>query len=68
MSLLADIAHGETDTADWFFLLAAIFAVVAAVFYAVAQQQRPNSPDWIRWAPVMLSLAVGCAAAGFLVL
>lgn len=64
MSILADIAEGETNWADLFFLFAVIFAGLAAVLYAVAVRE----PQATRWAPVTLSLAVGLAALGWLVL
>ena len=62
MSIIADIASGETDTADLFFLFAVFLAVVAAILYAMRDARV------VRFAPVTLSLAVGCAALAWLVL
>jgi hypothetical protein len=62
MSLLADIANGEVDTADLFFLFAVFLAVIAAGLYAALQ------PRVIRWAPVALSLSAACAWLALLVL
>lgn len=59
--ILSDIFSGEVDWADTFFLIASIFAVIAAVLYATA-------PRPVSWAPVLLSAAVGCGFFGFLLL
>ena len=58
--MLADIASGNLDAADVFFLIATIVAVLAAVLYAVTE------PRALRWAPVALSLAVAGIAFGLL--
>ena len=63
MSILADIANGNLDTADLFFLFAVFLAVLAAILYALADR-----PQVIRFAPVALSLAVGCGFLALLVL
>ena len=60
--MLADIASGNTDTADVFFLIAVIFGVLAAVFYASRRTEITF------WAPVLLSLAVASSALAWLVL
>jgi predicted neutral ceramidase superfamily lipid hydrolase len=60
--MLADILSGELDLADAVFLVAFILAVVAAVFYAVAQ------PHIARWAPVAVALAVAGIAFGLMAL
>jgi hypothetical protein len=60
--MIADIASGEVDTADLFFLFAILLGVLAAILYAVLEARIT------RWAPVALSLAVTCVAVGFLVL
>ena len=62
MTLLADIAHGHVDGADTFFLIAVILAVFAAIAYA------SRRADVIPWAPVLLSLAVGSVALGWVLL
>ena len=66
MSILAvddGIWQGNLNLADAFFLIATILAVLAAILYSLT----PPRPA-IRWAPVALSLAVGCAAFSWLVL
>jgi hypothetical protein len=60
--MIAAIASGNSDTAEIFFLVAMILAVLAAVAYAVRRT------DVIVWAPVLLSLAVASAALAWLVL
>lgn len=60
--MLADIAHGHVDGADVFFLLATILAVFATLAYA------SRRTDALPWAPVLLSLAVACAAFAWLLL
>jgi hypothetical protein len=59
--MIAEIASGEVDTADLFFLFAVILAAVATVLCAVTSAIT-------RWAPVALSAAVAFASAGWLVL
>jgi hypothetical protein len=60
--MLADIASGETDVADAFFLIALILAIIAALAYA------SRRTDALPWAPVLLSLAFASAAFAWLVL
>lgn len=60
--MLADIASGEVDWADIFFLIAVILAVIAALAYA------SRRTDALPWAPVLLSLAVACISFGWLLL
>jgi len=65
MNLLAvddGIWQGNVNLADVFFLFATILAVLAAIAYAVV------SVPAARWAPVLLSLAVGCGMFAWLVL
>lgn len=59
MSLLADIAAGETGTADVLFLVAVILAVVAALFaYATwAETTKLSAPlGWLALAALALGL------------
>jgi hypothetical protein len=56
------LTSGNLNFADVMFLIGAIVAVLAAIFYGLVQ------PPVSRWAPVMLSLAVGFVAFGFFVL
>jgi hypothetical protein len=60
--MLADIASGNTDTADVFFLIAVIFAVLSAVFYSSRRAEITF------WAPVLLALALASSALAWLVL
>ena len=60
MTLIADIAQGNTGAADVFFLIAVILAVLS--FLAGIIQ------DWSRFSGVLLSGAVAAAALGWLVL
>jgi len=60
MSLLAEIASGEVDTADVFFLIAVILAVLSDVATYTTQMARH--------AGSLLSAAVACAAFAWLVL
>jgi hypothetical protein len=60
--MLADIATGNTSTADVFFLVALILALLAAILYAVRR------PDASPFAPVLLSLAVASLSLSWLVL
>jgi hypothetical protein len=62
VNILADIAHGHVDGADFFLLAAVIAAVIAAICYAMA------NPKASRFAPVLLSLAVAFAAMAWLIL
>lgn len=58
--MFSTIAEGNADTADLFFLIAIVLAVIAAVGYA--------STDWLRLAPSLLCAAVACLALAWLVL
>ena len=60
MTMLADIASGETDWADIFFLIAVILAVLSALAGYAAQHVRHSG--------TLLSAAVAFAALGWLVL
>ena len=60
MQLFADIASGETDWADIFFLIAVIIAVLSALASYAGEHQRFAGP--------LLSAAVAFAALGLLVL
>ena len=60
--MFADIASGEVDTADIFFLFAVILGVVAAIAYATRRA------DAVVWAPVLGWLGFACAALAWLVL
>jgi Mn2+/Fe2+ NRAMP family transporter len=62
--MLAEIASGNFDAADAFFLIATILAVLAAVAYALAS--RPTPSRVLVWAPVLLSLSVACVAFAWL--
>jgi len=57
---MADIIEAETGTADVFFLIAVIVAVVAAIAYALAPP--------FRFAATLLAVAVACMAFGLLAL
>ena len=61
MNLLADIASGETDWADIFFLLGVIFAFLAVLLHWSFETQRPY------WSALVAG-AVGCIAFGLLLL
>lgn len=60
MSLIADISSGNTATADVFFLIAVILAVLSLLAHYSAQTARH--------AGALLSGAVAFAALGWLVL
>ena len=60
--MIADISTGNTGTADVFFLVALILALVAALLYG------SRRTDAVPWAPVLLSLAVASASLAWLVL
>jgi hypothetical protein len=60
--MLADISTGNTGTADVFFLVALILALVAALLYGSRHATA------VPWAPVMLSLAVASLSLSWLVL
>jgi len=60
--MLADISSGNTETADVFFLVALILALVAALLYG------SRRADAAPWAPVMLCLAVASVSLAWLVL
>jgi len=68
------IWSGNIDTADLFFLLSTILAVVAAVLYAMATRPVVAHGDHVHrnnisvWAPVAGWLALACLAFGWLVL
>jgi hypothetical protein len=72
--MLADIANGNVDAADVFFLIAAIAAAIAAVLYAVARVPRRTTTDarvvydTAGFAPALGWLAVACVAFGFMLL
>ena len=59
---IADIAHGEVDTADIMFLLAVIASVIALIAHAA----RVALSGLV--AGVALSFAIGAIAMGLLVL
>lgn len=62
--MIADIASGNTATADVFFLIAVILAVIAA-----AMSVRPiRATEGYVWAPVAAWLSVAFLALGLLVL
>lgn len=60
--MLAEISSGNADTADVFFLVALILALVAALLYGSRRTEA------VPWAPVMLSLAVASLSLSWLVL
>jgi hypothetical protein len=69
--MLADIASGNTDTADAFFLIAAILALLAAILYAIGARPVHTTDGVARtnvgvWAPTLGWLAVACAAFALL--
>jgi hypothetical protein len=66
--MLADIAHGEVDTADILFLVGVFLAAVAAILYMLATTPQPRRVAVVVWAPVFGWLAVACLGAGWLVL
>jgi len=68
--MLAEISSGNIDAADWFFLVAVVLAVLAAV---LAVPRRVASDSTVRastavWSPVLGWLALGFAALALLVL
>jgi hypothetical protein len=63
MTLIADIASGNTGFADVLFLIAVVLAAVAAV-----TAYRPTTAAESRFAGPALSAAVAAAALGWLVL
>lgn len=60
---LADIATGETDTADLAYLVAAIVAFVAALLF-----MSPRTGTLAPLSSAMLAVAVGLVALGLLLL
>lgn len=54
--------NGNPGTAELFFAIATILAVVAALLYAVGSKPRPTGVSVIVWAPVVLSLALASLA------
>ena len=70
--MLADIASGNVDAADVFFLIAVILTAVAALLYAAGNRSvRGDSARVVTsavWAPVAAWLGVAFAALGWLVL
>jgi hypothetical protein len=70
--MLAEIASGNVDTADVFFLIATILAVAAAVIYALATRPVSTSDTAVRrvntavWAPVLVALSIACVAFAWL--
>jgi len=70
MGIIADIASGNIDTADLFFLLATILATLAAVVYFVGSRPTADgrATNVAVWGPVLLSLAVASASLAWLVL
>jgi len=59
--MFADIANGNTDAADVFFLVSTILGVVAAVAYLAR-------PAMAHLGAALLSVAVACIAFGFMLL
>ena len=57
--MLADIASGEVDWADIFFLIAVILAVIAAFSFFTPTRQLGH---------FLLSLAVGCISLALMLL
>jgi urea transporter len=66
MSLLSAIVEGEVDWADFFFLLGAILAVIAAVLHYPGVPNRSAGP-W-GFSGVLMCLAVASISTGFLML
>jgi len=71
--MLAQIIEGEVDTADVFFLLATILAVLAAILYAlgtrvVAHDDHTHRVSSAVWGPVLGWAAVACFAFAWFVL
>ena len=60
--MIADIASGETDTADIFFLFAVILMALAGLAYGLRRT------DTTPWAPVLGWLGGAFLALGLLVL
>lgn len=60
--IIGDIMSGETDTADVFFLIAAIVAVVAGV------ARLARRVEWQQYGAAMTSIAVAAIAVGLLAL
>jgi hypothetical protein len=68
--LQGDIASGQLDAADVFFLIGAILALVAALFFAaVAARVDPPATRTVGvWAPVFGWLGVACTAFALMLL
>lgn len=62
VKVIADIATGNTDAADVFFLIAFVLATIAAIAYAVTQ------PAANRFAPALGWMGAAVAFLGWLVL
>jgi hypothetical protein len=59
--VIAELVSGETDWADFFFLLGVIFAFLAVFLHWTSDTVRG-------YHPVLLSAAVGCISVGLFLL
>lgn len=62
--MIADIAHGHVTFADWFFLIAAVLFVLAAVLAASTAVARPS---WLN-ATTLTALGLACVAVAWVAL
>lgn len=62
--MIADISHGHVTFADWFFLIAAVLFVLAAVLAASARVERPT---WLNTA-TLTALGLACVAVAWIAL
>ena len=67
MSLFADIATGNTGTADVFFLIAAIVFGIAAVLHVVPVNDNPARP-YSAWSGFLVAVGLTFVAVAFLLL
>jgi hypothetical protein len=70
MHMLADIASGNTGTADVLFLIAAILFGIAALTHFFAPHGGPEAPRaaYWGWTPALVDAGLCLIAIGWLVL
>lgn len=72
--MLADIASGNTGTADVLFLIAAILFGIAALFHIFAPAGGPRDaaaparPAYWGWTPALVDVGLCLVAIGWMVL